>query len=352
MSEADNARRWSPSQTGVYEVWYMTWNHPRTGEGFWLRFILETPAPGSGGVPRLGEAPRGELWFARCDPRDPQRTFGIHERFALDEVTTEPAFAGSHPPAGPFRVTIAGAVLEHARSTGALDGDGHHVQWDLRWEPAAEALRFLPDVMYLRGGLGETTALSPNPRVPLSGRLVVDGEELVFDRAIAGQSHVWGRKHAYAWTWARCAEFEDSDALLELLGVRLQRRGVTLPKLLLLNLRLDGELHHLAQFRHVALNRASWEVGRVAFTAYAPRVKIEGELTCAPEQMLNAPYVDPDGTELYCANTVIGDAWLVVSERDGVRWRERRTLSSRGRAHFEIGSRTRDPLVARPHVLV
>ncbi len=220
MSEADNARHWPPDATGVYEVWYMTWNHPRTGEGFWLRFILEAPAARSGGVPRLGEAPRGELWFARCDPRDPQRTFGIHKRFAIDEVTAA---------AAPFRLTIAGAVLAHARTTGALDGDGHRIEWDLRWEPAADTLRFLPDVMYLRGGLGETTALSPNPRVPLSGRLVVDGEELVFDRAIAGQSHLWGRKHAYSWTWARCAEFQEGDALLELLGVRLQRRGVTLP---------------------------------------------------------------------------------------------------------------------------
>ena len=81
------------------------------------------------------------------------------------------------------------------------------MRWDLHWEPAREELRQLPDVMYLRGGLGETTVLSPNPRVPLSGTVTIDGETLTFDRAVAGQTHLWGKKHAYSWTWGRCAEF-------------------------------------------------------------------------------------------------------------------------------------------------
>jgi hypothetical protein len=335
MSEADNVRHWPPSTTGVYEVWYTTWNHPTTGEGYWLRFILESPHAAE---------PRGELWFARFDPRDPHRTFGIHKHFPIAQAEVSDA---------PFRISIAGSVLGHSHSSGELEGGGHSVRWDLRWDPAPETLRFLPDVMYLRGGLGETTVHSPNPRVPLSGRLLVDGEEIAFDRAIAGQTHLWGKKHAYSWVWARCAEFTGApDGLLEILGVRLKRRGVTLPKLVLVHLHEGGERHDLSQFRHVAANRGSWEVGRVTFTARSPRVKIEGELTCTPDDMVNAPYVDPDGTELYCANTEIGSARVTVWKRDGVRWREHRRLESRGRAHFEIGSRTRDPLVARPHELI
>ena len=76
-------------------------------------------------------------------------------------------------------------------------------------------------------------------------------------------------------------------------------------------------------------------------------------MTCAPEQMVNAPYLDPDGTEVFCANTEIGDA---LRPR---RTRARRgaggssaASSARGRAHFELGGRTRDPAVTREHVLV
>lgn len=344
MSEADNTRQWTPQQTGVYEVWYTTWNHPGTDQGYWLRFITEVPRPGSGGSPPYGEAPRAELWFARFDPRDPSRTFGIHKRFRSELLASS---------ASPFKVTIAGCELGHDHSFGELSGGGHDVRWDLRWEPAARTLRQLPDVMYRRGGLGETTVLSPNPRVPLSGTLLVDGEELTFDRAIAGQTHVWGRKHAYAWTWGRCAELAGaSDGVLELLSVRLQRRGVTLPPMTLVSLDLDGEQLRWNQFRHVTVNRGSWRTTQVTFSAWSPFAKIEGELRCTPDQMVNAPYVDPDGTALFCANTEIGDARLTVWKRSGSRWKEHRRLEGRHRAHFEVGGRERDPSVTRPHALV
>lgn len=341
MTEADNLRRWDPSARGAYEVWYTTWNHPQTNQGFWLRFIIEAPFHDGTTV---HDGPRGELWFARFDPARPDRTFGIHKRFSIGQVE-----AGTSP----FSLAIAGCRLGHDHSFGDLSGDGHDVRWDLRWEPAQRSLRLLPDVMYARGGLGETTVVSPNPRVPLSGTLLVDGEELVFDRAVAGQTHLWGKKHAYSWTWGRCADFTGApDALLEILGVRLQRRGVTLPPLTLVTLDLDGEQHRLNQFRHVVRNRGTWRTGRTTFSAWSPTVKIEGELTCSPDEMVNAPYLDPDGTEVFCVNTEIGDARVVVYKRDGLRWREHRRLEGRRRAHFEIGGRVRDPEVTRPHVLV
>ena len=81
-------------------------------------------------------------------------------------------------------------------------------------------------------------------------------------------------------------------------------------------------------------------------------MKIEGELSCAPEQMVSAPYLDPDGTEVFCANTEIGNARLTVYRRAGLGWREHRRLAATHRAHFELGSRVRDPAVTREHTLV
>ncbi len=335
MTERHNVRHWTDDRRGVYEVWYMTWNHPGTDQGFWLRYITEAPVDGP---------PRAELWFARFDPNDASRTFGIHKRFVAGELASG---------ADPFSLAIAGSRLGHDHAVGQLAGDGHQIAWDLRWNPAGQVLRQLPDVMYARGGLGETTVQSPNPRVAMSGTLVVDGETLTFDRAVMGQTHLWGKKHAYSWTWGRCAEFAGApDALLELLGVRLQRRGVTLPPLVLVALDLDGEQYRLNQFRHVVRNRGSWADGRVAFSAWSPTVKIEGELTCRPDQMVSAPYLDPDGTEVFCANTEIGDARVTVYRRAGLSWREHRVLEGKRRAHFELGGRVRDPAVTREHRLV
>ena len=328
-TERDNLRR-----RGGYEVWYLTWNHPGTGQGFWLRHVIES-----------GHA---ELWFARFDPRDATRTFGVHRRFAGEPAGGDTA---------PFRIAIGDATLAHDAARGALVADGHDLRWDLRWTPAAHALRLLPDVIYAGGGLGDTTVQSPSPRAPLSGELVIDGERLVFDGAPVGQTHLWGKKHAFAWTWAHCAELVGTGgggerALLELLGVRLQRGGLTLPTLAFAVLELDGESLRLNQLRHLAVNRARWERGRVQFDARGATVRVEGELTCRPEQLIEAPYVDPDGTHLWCANTEIGDARITVWRRTLRGWREDRTLVAAGTAHFEIGRRERDPRVAPTHVLV
>lgn len=335
MTERHNFRHWDNDKRGVYEVWYLTWNHPGTEQGFWLRYITEAPVDGP---------LRAELWFARFDPKNPDRTFGIHKRFPADQLAS-----GTEP----FSLAIAGSRLGHDHATGQLAGNGHEISWDLRWNPAGQVLRQLPEVMYARGGLGETTVQSPNPRVAMSGTLVVDGETLTFDRAVMGQTHLWGRKHAYSWTWGRCAEFADAPgALLEILGVRLQRRGVMLPPLTLVSLDLDGEQYRFNQFRHVAKNRGTWSGSRVTFMGWSPTVKVEGELVCEPQQMVLAPYLDPDGTEVFCANTEIGNARVTVYRRAGLGWREHRTLVAHHRAHFELGGRTRDPAVTREHTLV
>jgi hypothetical protein len=332
-TEKHNFRHWLDDKRGVYEVWYMTWNHPGTNQGFWLRYITEAPLEGPA---------RAELWFARFDPKNPERTFGIHKHFPTVTSATDP-----------FSLSIGGSKLGHDHAIGSLAGGGHEITWELRWDAAGQLLRLLPDVMYARGGLGETTVQTPNPRVALSGTLVVDGEKLVFDRAVFGQTHLWGKKHAYSWTWGRCAELGGApDALFELLGVRLQRRGMLLPPMFLLVLDLDGERHRMNQFRHVLRNRATWAHGRVAFSAQNASVKVAGELTCEPHQMVSAPYLDPDGTEVFCANTEIGDARLTVFKRSGLGWKEHRRLYGNGRAHFELGARTPDPAVTREHVLV
>jgi hypothetical protein len=334
MSEADNLRRWPADRAGVYEVWYVTWNDPRTGDGYWLRYITEAPEH------RQPAGPRGELWFARFDRERPERTFGIHQ--VLPPATSSDA---------PFALHIGDAELGHTHARGGVEGHGHRVRWDLRWDAAPATLRLLPDVMYLRGGLGETTVLSPNPRVALSGTLEIDGETFAFDRAIAGQTHLWGKKHAFSWAWAHCAQFADgSDALLELLAVRLRRGALTLPTLAIAVLELDGERHQLNQFRHTLWNRADWHAGRIQLRAQNAALRVEAELACAPERLIVAPYVDPDGTDVYCANTEIGAATLTISRRRGTRWLADRTLATPDRAHFETGGRSRPSEVRREHL--
>jgi hypothetical protein len=340
VSEADNLRTYAPDQRGVYEVWYTTWNDPATGQGYWLRYIIEVPSAGHG-VPTFGDEPRGELWFARFDPHDSSRTFGIHQRFK-DVASSD----------SPFAVTIAGATMTNAAAAGMLTGNDHLVRWDLRWDSAPTTLRFFPDALY-SSKLSSSLVNGPNHVVPLSGMLVVDGETIKLDRVTASQSHVWATKHTHRWTWAHCHEFEDAPgATLELLAGILKRGSVTLPPMAGVNLVLDGEVHRFNQLRHLVRNRCTIKTTQVTFRVGGASMRLEGSFTASPEKILNCPYVDPDGTELWCANTEIADATVTVFRRAGLRWLEHRRLVSRGRAHYEVGGRERDPAVATPHVLV
>ncbi len=343
MSEADNVRKWPADRRGVAEVWYATWNDPTTGQGFWLRFILKSPPP-QHSVPPFGDQPFGELWFARFDPKDPARTFGIHKRFGTEQVSVSDA---------PFEVSIGGSVIANDRSAGHLAGNGHDVRWDLRWEPG-QTMRWYPDSFYRRP-IAESTALSPNPRVPLSGTLHVDGAEILFDRVIAAQSHTWGKRYTHSWLWGHCNEFAGApDTVLEVLAGRMRKRGVTLPVMGTISLVLDGETLSLNGLRNIPRNHMRWDTASARFGGRSLTTRIEGELSCAPEDMINAPYFDPDGQALFCANTCIGSAKLTVWKRSSPfsSWREHRRLESSGRAHFEMGGRDRDPRVTTPHVLV
>jgi hypothetical protein len=336
-SAADNVRRWDGVTRGHYEVWYVTFHHAATQTGYWIRYTLEAPLDG------VGE-PYGQLWFARFDPRDPARTFGINRKFPIASMTAE---------ASPFAVNLGGNLLRHDRARGALAGDGHDVRWDLSWQPAQTTHRHLPDVMYLRGGLGETTVLSPSLDAPVSGTLTVDGETITLAGERLGQTHLWGKKHAYAWAWGHCNAFDDRPgAAFEALTVRLRRRGVTFPPLTVLALYLDGEMLAFNQFRHTPLNRGEMGSGYYRFRAIGPAARLEGEFSARPDNMVLAPYVDPDGEPSYCANTCAGDLRITVFRRSGGRYREAARLVAPRRGHFEVASRMRDPAVTHEHVTV
>jgi hypothetical protein len=334
---ADNVRRWDGATPGRYEVWYLTFNHAQARTGFWIRYTLEAPLPG------VGE-PYAQLWFARSDADDPTRTFGINRRFPIASMTAA---------AAPFGLAIAENRLGHDHASGALAGDGHDVRWDLRWEPAERSVRWLPEIMYARGGLGETTVLSPNMSQPLSGTVTVDGDAYVLGGERVGQTHIWGKKHAQAWAWGHANRFDGDDrAWLEVLSPRLERRGVTLPTLTVATLHLGGETFAFNHFRDTPLARASFGTGSYRFRAGGLSARIEGEFSCRPEDMIVAHYHDPDGAPSYCANTTVGDLRVTLLRRHGVRWREAARLVAPRRGHFEVAGRTRDPGVTKDHVEV
>ena len=339
MDTADaNRMRWA-FQRGHYEVWYATLSHLASRTGFWIRYTLEAPDEGHG-------EPYAQLWFARFDGNDAARTFGFNKKLPIAELRQEPA---------PFRIRLGDAELTSSSAKGHLAGDGHEATWDLRWTPAESVHQHLPSTVY-KASFADTLVQSPNLNVAARGTITVDGQSYELDGDPLGQTHLWGRKHAYSWAWSHCNAFDgDRGAALETLSVRLRRGPVVLPKLTLLSLYLDGNdppALHFRDFWKLPLSRSDYGTGRYHLHAADAQWKIEAELTCRAEDMVMAEYVDPDGEPAYCHNTECADARVTVWRRSPFvgRFRQHRTLTSQKGAHFEWAARAGDPLVRKRHV--
>ena len=338
----ENVMRWLPgAQRGHYEVWYATLTHLASRTGFWIRYTLEAPVEGHG-------APYAQLWFARFDPSDPSATFGINHKLPIRELRHEQR---------PFRLRLGDAELRSDGMRGAIAGCGHQASWDFSWRPSETLHRHLMSAAY-RGGWADTKVLTPNLNVAARGHLTVDGKRYQLSGDPLGQTHLWGRKHAYGWAWSHCNAFQgDRGCALETLTVRLKRGPLVLPPLTMLSLYLDGEQPDLIEVREpwkLPLARSSYGTGRYALSATLPLHKLEIELTCRPEDMLLTEYTDPDGEAAFCHNTECADARVKVWKRSpfSSRFREWKVLTSDRSAHWEWGARAGDALVKKRHVTI
>jgi hypothetical protein len=337
-TEKDNIMVWDQRNPGHYEVWFSTFNHRRTGTGFWIRYTLESPCAGKG-------EPYCQLWFAFFDAQRPERNFAINRKISIADLRAE-----THP----FAIHVGESFLKHNEMKGQIEGDNHQASWSLTYAPTLFTHHHLPGPIY-KAGFADTKVLSPNIMINLSGQITVDGEVLTFDGDPGCQTHLWGRKHAHAWAWSHCNSFrEDATACLETLSVKLKRFGLVTPTLNLISLYLGSEVYHLRDLGNIPFNRGSWETGLYRFSALGHRIKIEGEMRCRPEDLIQTCYHDPDGEASFCHNTEVADASLTfwIRRAIGAPFKKVGRLTSRGTAHFEYAGRSPDGHVARRHVTV
>ena len=326
-TERDNRMVWE-GRPGHYEVWYLTFSDRASGAGFWLRYTIESPRPGDG-------EPYAQLWFSRFDERDPAGTFGVNKRFPI---------ASLNAVAEPFSVRIGDdAVLRHDGMRGAIRGAGHEIEWDLAWTPGRATYHHLPAMFYKLPV--DTRVLSPNPDVAVSGAITVDGRRYEIQGAPGGQSHVWGRKHAYAWAWGHCNAFEGaSNTFFESISARLKRGQIILPTVTVFTLHQDGEEIAFREPWSLPLARSDFQTGNYHLVGANADTRVEAQFSCSGDATLLAEYLDPDGDPAFNHICCVADLTITVRKRSPFvgRWRDHRTLLSRGAAHFEWGGRAGD----------
>jgi hypothetical protein len=321
VSEQDNLPRTAFAR-GTYEVWFLTLTDPRSGAGYWIRSTLLNR--------RHGGMTAG-VWFARFDPADPARTFGIHRTFPEAKVAEDV-----------FEVGIGDSLMRSGRASGTVAGGGHQAQWDLQFPTGQSTYFLLPDLVNRRA-FAPSRALSPNPQTVFSGSVTIDGETTEIIAASGQQSHVYGSRHGERWAWAACSDFIDEDATLHVLTAQARRGPITTPFLTTVGVRWqDRRIHlwNLGRRRPFGLGKWRLDVGN-------RRYRLTGWIEAPAWAILRARYEDPDGTPRYCHNSEIASSRVALFERRAGGFDEVALLEARGTTHAEWAGRTPAAAVER-----
>lgn len=330
---SDNMCRWDRTGAPHYEVWFLTLNHRASQRGFWFRYVLESP---TGTV--LEAQPHASLWAAVFNRRVPEQGFGIKREYSGDQ------FAADGVDDSIMR--IGSNLFSSSRAAGSVEDGGHSIEWDLSYVPCESTYHHVPRAV-IRLARPASFVCSPNLDTRFSGRIAVDGEEILLDREPGCQSHLWGRKHVDDWVWVHSNAFEKHpETVFEGLAARTRRGGRSLPPVQSLYLRHRGEEHRFVRLRLAEQWGRRMGMGFWSFSAMNTRFYIEGAAQCRLRDMLQAEYADPDGDRLYCINSEVANLKIRLFRRvHGVRWRHLETIKSYATAHLEHGSRANEPEV-------
>ena len=329
---ADNLCRWDGRSAPHYEVWFLTLNHRESQRGFWFRYTVEAPtcAPNA--------RPSAALWAAVFNRRSPERNFGLKAEYEIDRLS----FGGRED----FRLRIGDGCLALSNAVGRVTNGDHTVEWDLNYIPCDRTYHHVPRALI---HLARPTSFvcSPNLDTRFSGRISVDGEDVILENEPGCQSHLWGRKHVDDWVWVHSNAFENHPGtVFEGLAARPRRAGLKLPRVQSLYLRHRGQDHRFTRLRVAEQWQRKLGMGYWSFSAMNSRVYIEGAAQCRLRDMLQAEYVDPDGEGLFCINSEVANLKIRLFRRThGVRWRHIETIKAYATAHVEHASRTKDEAV-------
>lgn len=315
MSENDNIHKMTNGSG--YEVWFLTFTDPATGTGYWIRSTYHAPKRGSH---------RAGVWFARFDPTDPPRTFGIHRRSQRWSMSTTS-----------FAVRIGGdCFMSSGHAEGSIDGGGRTIRWELDYPTGGETYRLLPGPFY-RGSLAPTKPFSPNVNTRITGTVWVDGEPAEVRGAPAQQGHLYGSRHAERWAWAHHAGFDGEEPVVVHALTAQGRRGpLTTPFLTTVGVWWQGRWIRLVKMSR----RRDFGLGTWKVDVENRRYRLSGRIEAPARDMLRARYEDPDGTERHCHNSEIASARLVLFERRAGGFDEVGLFESHGTTHAEWAGRT------------
>ena len=327
MAVGGNTMRWRPGRRGHYEGWFVAFNSPSDGAGYWVRYSMVAPS-------EPGRDPFAQVWFMRTDRARTPRNRALRSTFPIAEL---------HAGTSPFTVDIAGHRLQEGGCRGRLSDATGEVAWELTFDSLLPGFTPTPEW----GARVATCFQEPQPLIRVSGVVTEDGRARSVDGWLGEQAHVFGARHSQRWHWAECKHLGPGIAFTGLTAwPRFPPRAVT-------SLALMGAGHRmvhngtLEMFGPTSAHSAEGWV----FDAEYGLERLAGSVTPDPDDLIAITYHDPSGQPVHCYHSELADIELRHYRRESRRsaWRLEESLTAPGAAAFEYGSVT--PLPGIPLLL-
>ena len=306
MAHDLNDLRWG-GEPGWYEVHFLEFTDAASGTGIWIRQTVHAPAAG---------AATCAVWFMASTADGARVTHHQeHPITALDSASA------------PFRLVCGPAELTDRGAAGEV-GDA---AWELRWSPSPR-----PGVpvhpLVGRARIAKTMLAIPHPDLRISGTIRVGGREIEVTGARGEQAHLWGTQHAGRWGWLHAADLATlegeprPDDWIDLVSVVVPRAGREIGPVTPVVGRLLGEEFHGAGPASLVRGRCAFGLSGLEATVRTRSRKVVVHASAPPATQVGVRYDDPDGTNVWCANTALGDARIWIWDRSGTGWALRETL--------------------------
>ena len=184
------------------------------------------------------------------------------------------------------------------------------------WRPTGTCIRcFAPR------RLAKTVLFLPHPDLEVSGTVYLGDRKIEVSGARGGQAHLWGSKHASRWAWVHCNDFTADrgtapvGSFVDGVSVFVPRFGRELGPNTPFVGRVDGTDLHSTGPLAVTRNPSEFDLGGWRFEARSRDVRVKGDVSARPEDLVGVTYHDPDGELAYCYNTEVADMRLEVFRR-------------------------------------
>lgn len=325
--EKDNITRWSESQKGFYEVYYLKWNDLAAGVAVWLRYTLLAP---------LNRPPEVSTWGIFFDTKNPEKNLGLKSTFPLSEARIEHDF---------FYFAAGSSAIFDDGARGEIVQGANRMSWEFKFEEPCLSLRHYPFPLYF-GGFPKTKFLAPYVSCRVSGEFNLNNRRFALDHLPAHQGHLWGTEMAHSWVWGNCNTFEeDPDFCFEGLSASVRMAGRTTPPMTLLFFEWEGKTYRLNSPARWLTNRSEHGLDRWHFEGVTGDLLFRGDLFARTQEMAGVRYEDPGGSERFCHNTKTADLEVQVLRKRGSDWEPVRTYHAAHSAAFEMVQPTLDPRV-------